>query len=68
MHRPASSAPLSPADLSTLAPADRVSYLRILWDADIPPLKFVAIARRLGYSVMCQWDSEHGMPMLSTLH
>ncbi|MFP3567328.1 hypothetical protein [Paraburkholderia sp. SIMBA_030] len=68
MHRPASSSALSTTDLTTLAPAERVDYLRILWNADIPPLKFVAIARRLGYFVMCQWDSEHGMPMLSTLH
>ncbi|WJF89464.1 hypothetical protein QS306_10065 [Paraburkholderia bonniea] len=60
--------PLFPLDkLASFSIEDRRTYLRRLWNADIDPMLFRDIARRLGYVVRCHWDCRHDMPTLSPI-
>jgi hypothetical protein len=66
----AASAPLflSPAPRRVVrSMEERREYLRDLWDADVDPLVFRDMARRLGYVVRCHWDCSTGMPVLTPM-
>ncbi|KAG0186593.1 hypothetical protein DFQ28_007598 [Apophysomyces sp. BC1034] len=60
----ASPALVIPFDPAFIPVEKRREYLRKLWNADVDPLVFVGIARRLGYALRCHWDAEVGMPVL----